>query len=102
MGLERVGHDLVTNNSSCFIGYFCKYYTYSCCIVAKSCLCNPMDSSLPGSVRGISQARIPDWVAISFSSGSSQPMDLSHVSCIDGGFFTTEPPGKPPKKDAHK
>ena len=75
MGLERVGHDLVTNNSSCFIGYFCKYYTYSCCIVAKSCLCNPMDSSLPGSVRGISQARIPDWVAISFSSGSSQSMD---------------------------
>ena len=44
--------------------------------VAQSCptLCNPMDSSLPGSaVRGIFQARIPEWTAISSSRGSSQP-----------------------------
>ena len=35
-------------------------------------LCNPMDSSLPGSfVHGIFQARILEWVAISFSRGSS-------------------------------
>ena len=48
------------------------------CLVAKSCLtrCNPMDCSLPGSsVREISQARIQEWVAISFSKGSSQPRD---------------------------
>ena len=47
-----------------------------CCLVAKLCLtlCDPMDCSLPGfSVRGVSQARILDWVAISFSSGSSDP-----------------------------
>ena len=47
-----------------------------CCLVAHSCptLCNPMDCSLPGSsVRGIFQARILEWVAISFSRGSSQP-----------------------------
>ena len=40
--------------------------------VSQSCptLCNPMDCSLPGfSVRGIFQARILEWVAISFSRG---------------------------------
>ena len=34
------------------------------------------------SVHGISQARILEWVAISFSKGSSQPRDQIHVSCI--------------------
>ena len=46
--------------------------------VAQSCptLCDPMDCSLPGfSVLGIFQARILEWVAISFSRGSSQPKD---------------------------
>ena len=40
----------------------------------QSCLtlCNPMDCSLPGSsVYGILQARTLEWVAISFSKGSS-------------------------------
>ena len=37
---------------------------------------------------GILQARILEWVAISFSRGSSQPRDQSQVSCIAGGFFT--------------
>ena len=45
-----------------------------------------MDCSPPGSsVHGIFQARILEWVAISFSRGSSQPWDgthLSDVSCI--------------------
>ena len=43
-------------------------------LVAQSCptLCDPMDCSLPGvSVHGIVQARIPEWVAISFSRRSS-------------------------------
>ena len=45
--------------------------------------CGPMDCSLPGSsVHGISQARILKWVAISFSGGSSQPRDQTHVFCI--------------------
>ena len=46
--------------------------------VAQSCptLCDPMDYSLPGSsVHGIFQARILEWVAISFSRRSSQPRD---------------------------
>ena len=40
--------------------------------------CNPPSSS----VRGILQARILEWAAISFSSGSSQPRDRTWVSCI--------------------
>ena len=57
--------------------------------------CHPMNCSPPGSsVCGISQARIQEWVAISFSRGSSQPRDQTHVSCIAGRFFTAEPPGK--------
>ena len=42
-----------------------------------------MDCSPPGfSVDGFSQARILEWVAISFSRGSSQPRDQTHISCI--------------------
>ena len=36
----------------------------------------------------ILQARILEWVAISFSRGSSQPRDWTLVSCIEGRFFT--------------
>ena len=58
--------------------------------------CDPVDCSPPGSsVHSISKARILEWVAISFSRGSSQPSDQICVSCIAGRFFTTEPPGKP-------
>ena len=46
-------------------------------------LCNTMDCSPPGSsVRGIFQARILEWVAISSSRGSSQPRDQTWVSCV--------------------
>ena len=53
-------------------------------LVTKShlTLCHPMDCSPPGSsVRGISQARILEWVAISFSRGSSRSRDRTHISC---------------------
>ena len=59
--------------------------------VAQSCptLCNPMDCSLPGfSVHGIFQARVLEWVAISFSRGSSRPRDQTQVSLIAGRHFT--------------
>ena len=58
---------------------------------AQSCptLCDPMDCSPPGSsVHGILQARIVDWVTISFSRGSSQPRDQTQVSCTAGRHFT--------------
>ena len=45
--------------------------------------CNPTDCSPPGSsVHGTSQARILEWVAISYFRESSWPWDWSHVSCI--------------------
>ena len=51
--------------------------------VSCSTLCNPMDCSPPGSsVHVILQARILEWVAISFSRGSSPPRDRTCVSCI--------------------
>ena len=52
-------------------------------------LCDPVDCSPPGSsVHGILQARILEWVAISFSRGSSQPKDRTQVSCIAGRRFS--------------
>ena len=44
---------------------------------------------------GISQTRILRWVAIPFSRGSSPPRDQTCISCLAGGVFTAEPPGKP-------
>ena len=68
-----------------------------CCWVTKSCptVLQPhgLDCSPPGSsVHGISQARTLEWLAISFSRGSSWLRDLTSLSCLAGGFFTTEPP----------
>ena len=53
-----------------------------CCVVSQSCPipCDPMDCSPPGSsVYGILQAKILEWVAISFSRGSSQSRDQTHL-----------------------
>ena len=56
-------------------------------------LCNPVGYSPPGSsLCGISQARIPEWVAISFFRGSSQPRDWTLSPALAGGFFTMELP----------
>ena len=60
-------------------------------LVAQLCqtLCNPIDCSPLGvSVHGVLQARILEWVAISFSRGSSWPRDRTQVSCIIGRIFT--------------
>ena len=57
------------------------------CSFAQSCppLCGPMDCSPPGSpLHGILQARILEWVAISYSRGSSRPSErvsCAHISC---------------------
>ena len=57
--------------------------------------CDPTVRSSPGSsVHRISQARILEWVIISFPKGSSLPRDWTCVSCIGMWIFTTEPPGK--------
>ena len=65
------------------------------CVCAKS-LCNAMDHSLLGSsVHGILQARILEWVAISFSRGSSWPRDGTLIFLFGSRFFTAEPWGSP-------
>ena len=59
------------------------------CLVAQSCptLCDPLNCSQP-SVHRIFQARILEWVATSYSRGSSQPRGQTQVSCIAVRFFT--------------
>ena len=70
---------------------------FSCSVVSD--FCDPTDCSLPGSsVHGIFQARILEWVPISFTRGSSQSRDRTHGSCISytaGRFFTAKSPEKP-------
>ena len=54
--------------------------------------CDPVDCGPQGfSVHGISQARILEWVIISFSRGSSPLRDQTQVSYIANRFFTAEP-----------
>ena len=49
---------------------------------------DPVDCSPPGSfVHGIFQARILEWVAISFSRGSSRSTNQTRVSCIESRFL---------------
>ena len=67
--------------------------TTVCVAVSRSylTLCDPMDSSPPGTtVHGALQARILEWIAISFSKGFSQPRDrilISSSSSLIGRFF---------------
>ena len=69
----------------------------SICVHAKSLqlcltLCDPVDCSLSdSSVCGILQARILEWVAVSFSRGSSQPRSLK----LQTDSLPSELPGKP-------
>ena len=58
-------------------------------------LADPMDCSLPGSsVHGISQARILEWVAISFSRGSSQPRDPTGSPASQSDCLLSDQPEK--------
>ena len=76
------------NVRACVLGCFIRVW-----------LCDPMDCNLPGSsVHGLLHTRILESVAMPFSRGYSWSRDqicVSCVSCIAGGFFTTEPRGKP-------
>ena len=72
----------------CFPPYSIPIWNLAC-LVTQSCptLWDPLDCSPPGaSVHGILHARILEWVAISFSRGSSWPRDQTQVSCIASGF----------------
>ena len=59
-------------------------------------LCDRVDCSRPDfSGQGMVPARILEWVAISSSRRCSNPMTELMSPALAGGFFTTEPPGKP-------
>ena len=59
-------------------------------------LCNPMDCSSPGSsVHEISQTRILEWVASSFSRWPSWPKDQTRISCTEADSLPSVTPGKP-------
>ena len=91
MGLHRVRHywsDLATAAACCKCSV----------LVTQSCptLCDSMDCSPPGSsVCEIFQARILDWVALSFSRGSSQPRDQPRSPALQAHSLLTELQGKP-------
>ena len=77
----------------------CVYGVVQLCLT----LCNPMECSLPGScVHRVFQARILEWVAISFSRGSSWPRDwtcVSYIYCIGRQvLYPLVPAGKPCSK----
>ena len=68
------------------------------CSAAQSCLTlwDPMDCSLPGSsIHGIFQARVQEWVAISFFRGSSRPRDRTRSPALQADALPSEPPAKP-------
>ena len=77
-----------------FLSHFC--HCLVLCLVTKSCLTlwDPMDCSSPGSsiFPGNSTG---NWTASSFSRGPSWSRDWTCICCIEDGFFTTKPPGKP-------
>ena len=79
---------VVRSYNSIRICFSASFSLYHCCfcLVIQSCpsLCDPMDCSPPGSsAHGISQARTLEWVAISFSRGSSQPRDQTLCLLLD-------------------
>ena len=74
-------------NMYTYILFLYPAYIRRCLCAAQShpTTCNPMDCSPSGSsVYRIFQARILEWVAISFSRGSSQPRDRFRISCVSG------------------
>ena len=80
--------------------FFFSDYIISCFVESLShvwLFCN-YSPQLQSSVHGIPQARILEWVANSFSRGSPQPRDGTHVSYINRWiFFYHQLLGKPQK-----
>ena len=70
-------------------GHFSSYSESESCSVVS-------DSLRPhGTVHGVLQARILEWVAVPFSRGSSQSRDQTPVSHTAGGFYTSSHQGSP-------
>ena len=98
MGSQRVGQNCVTSLFTIIKLMYYNKKTKGIVKVAQSCLtlCNPMNCSLPdSSVHGILQARILEWVAIPFFSGSPQPRDRTWSPTLQADSSPSEPSGKP-------
>ena len=82
--MSLLSHLIVSDKEVAFkvMGYVCVGSVSQLCLT----LCGPLDCSpLGSSVRGISQARILERVAISYSRRSVRPRDRTHfsnISCI--------------------
>ena len=86
------------NRKPVYVGMFVNMVDESESEVAQSCptLCNPVDCSLPGSsLHGLLQARILEWVAISFFRGSPHPGMEPGSPSLQAGALNSEPQGKP-------
>ena len=79
VGVSHLESDILECEVKWGLGSIVKWKSLNC-----FWLCLPMDYT----VHGILQARILEWVAISFSRGSSQPRDQTQVFHITGRFFT--------------
>ena len=91
--MEQLTHSKVGKEYDETVYCHLAYLTYiqSRSEIAQSCptLCDPMDYSLQGfSIHGVFQARVLEWVTISFSLGSSWPRHQTQVSRIVGRHFT--------------
>ena len=87
-------HVLIQFSLSCVCSC-CPYVVLAQLLQSWLTLWDSIDCSLPGSpVHGISQARILEWVAISFSRGSSRPM-FPVSPALKADSFTSESLGKP-------
>ena len=92
--IDQVSHPYMTTGKTLALtrrAFVSKVVSECKCKVARSCLtpCDPMDCSPTGfPVHEIFQARVLEWVAISFSRGSSRPRDRTWVSHIAGRCFT--------------
>ena len=90
MGSHRVGHDWKRLSSS----------SSSSHQVMSDSFVTPWKQLLQApSVCRVSQARIVEWLTISFSRGSSQPGIEPRFPALAGVFFTTEPPGKQARRE---
>ena len=86
MGPHRVGHDWSDIAAAAAADYV---HVHAQSLQSYLTLCDPMDSSLPGSsVHEILQATILEWVAMPSSKGSSWTWHWTCISCIAGGFLT--------------
>ena len=96
---SHLGPHRALSRVPCAIQQMLISHLFDACMLSPSVVFSSLrllDCILPGSsVRGILQARILEGVAIPLSRGSSSSRYQTRISCVAGGFFTTEPPGKP-------